>query len=154
MGVPALTLPARNEEGWNTVLTKKIKKTCKNKEQHQKKQTKLLQRQAKNGPAWANAGGILPSSLGSTNGSPRHSTSSSDLNQGDQSQEIRQSYSNSSGSPDNQGSRPDIKVHSESQSNLSSCDQPQIEDDDATETENSQGDDHAENSQGEEHSDF
>jgi hypothetical protein len=107
------TLP----EGWTTVMDKKTKrknkKACKNKEKQQKKQAKLLRYQARHGPVWAHQGGVLPSSLGSASGSPRHS--SSDLNQNSQLHKILEEGSNLNGSPGGQGERSNTESRADSQ---------------------------------------
>jgi hypothetical protein len=104
-------------EEWATILDKRIerknKKARKNKEKQQKKQAKQLRRQAKHGPAWAQQGGILPSSSDSANGSPRRS--SSDSNQNSQLQEIQGDGSNSNGSPDDQGERSNSESRADPQ---------------------------------------
>jgi hypothetical protein len=128
-------------EEWTTVMDKRIerknKKAHKNKEHKQKKQAKQLHRQAKHGPAWAQQGGVLPSSLGSANGSPQHS--SSDSNQNSQSQEIHGFESNSNGLPGKQGepSNPESRADSQLDPNLSKGSQGGGDDKTGTEASNS-----------------
>jgi hypothetical protein len=60
--------PPNLPEEWTTIMDKrtarKNKKARKNKEHKQKKQAKMLQQQARHGPAWAQQGGVLPTSVG------------------------------------------------------------------------------------------
>jgi hypothetical protein len=98
-------------EEWTTIIDRKTerknKKACKNKERKQKKQAKLLQQQARHGPAWAQQGGVLPASSGSASESPRHSSSNS--NQNSQSQEIHEGGNNSNGLP---SEKEDVPIRS------------------------------------------
>jgi hypothetical protein len=127
------TLP----EEWTTVMDRKIerknRKACKNKEQKQKKQAKLLRRQAKHGPAWAQRDSVLPTSSGSMSGSPRHS--SSDSNQHSQPQGIHEGGSNSDGSPGERGGHSDTESHADTQNELNLSGESQSVGDDDTKTE-------------------
>jgi hypothetical protein len=129
------TLP----EEWTTVMDRKIeqknRKVRKNKEHKQKKQAKLLCRQAKHGPAWAQRDGVLPISSGSVSGSPRHS--SSDSNQNSQPQEIYEGGSNSNESPGEQGGHSDTELHVDPQNDLNLSGGSQGGGDDDTEKEGS-----------------
>jgi hypothetical protein len=103
-------------EEWTTIIDRrteqKNKKARKNKEHKQKKRAKLLRRQARHGPAWAQQGGVLPASSDSASGSPRHSSSNS--NQNSQSQETHEDGNSSNGSPGDQRGRSDGESHAHS----------------------------------------
>jgi hypothetical protein len=126
-------------EEWKTIMDKrtarKNKKARKNKEKQQKSQAKLLRRQAKYGPEWAQQGGILPASSGSASRSPRRSSSESKQNS--QLQENSGDGSNSNGSPDARGERSDSESRADPQPDPNLSGGSQGGGDDETKTEGS-----------------
>jgi hypothetical protein len=86
VSTPVTTPPS----GWTTVVDKKNKKAQKNKEKQRKQRAKLLQRQGRDGPLWAQAGGIPPSPSNSITDSPPHN--SSDSNQSNESNPSNLTY--------------------------------------------------------------
>jgi hypothetical protein len=128
-----------DSEQWQTILdkrtAKKNKKARKNKEKQLNEQAKLLRRQAKYGPEWAQKGGILPASSGSASTSPRRS--SSDSNQNSQSPENSGGDGNSNGSPGDPREPSDPESPAEPSSDPNPSGESQGGGDDETKTEGS-----------------